>query len=271
MSPLVRRVISQSLASRAVEDLSQEEVAKVIEELRLRSKEPEFSQTYGTKASLMLIELGQKDVLDDYLKTHYYPYRRESVIFGSGLRDLHQPYIITYIANDLLINEPIQPIRLDKEGSYPRASVMAGSIIRKIIINGSAFSPEVKEWAKSLINEGSEADREALRAFWLKNGASFAAGNFLAVTPPERAEIRANGDNRAVASTVILPAVARSVAKRVGTVAESQATSGQPAASAISKSAVGTTSAATIVSLWPWLVLAGGSLGGWFWWRSRSG
>ena len=254
LSPVVRSILDQRLSTREITKIPASEIPRVVEELQAQRQKSEFTKFYGLKAELLLIELGQRQVLEEFLAAHYYPYGAQSGIAARGLLGLHQPYVLSRLANDLLKEEPVNSIPVSVEGSYYPASIMAGMIFRSILINADDFSPAVKEWVKSLRGETSTAFRETMRTFWRENAVHFAAEEYSKVHPPGQGVRKpmtlSNSMPTTTSSNAIAPAIVKHSAKPILGNPISDLSTVPPIPEAKPVEPAATPSART----WPWLV-----------------
>jgi hypothetical protein len=243
---------------------------KMIVELRKAIEVPALELQYGrTRIDILLIDLGDQPTATRYIATAFGPEPTSSA--ASVLFRAKQPSLLTSLGPFLLMDERVDIGKANERMTVPR-SVTAANLCLNLVQQCSEFDESAKQWARSLqaAAKSPQQLREMVRTFWQDNAEHFITKNYQAVRPPSGVapvpQDKAT-TNAAVADHVV-PAAARPPAKRAKSTAVTNLTAAPQAASAMAPTAA-PVPAANTAPFWPWLLLAGASLGGWLWWRAR--
>lgn len=100
-------------------------------------------------------------------------------VMGNTLQQsCDQPQFISFLASDLLIDEPSRVRRVHGDIVLEPRSVDAAKIMRQIIVRSSGFPASVRAWADQLDYRNREHIRYAMRKWWAKNSAYVADGQY---------------------------------------------------------------------------------------------
>ena len=184
-----------------------------------------------------------------------------------------EPSVVSAVSVYLACEEPMKQI-FAGERTWARPSVGASRIILKVVENSPHFSQEARQWAREEYYKPSNYGRarEQVRTFWTEDAQHFETKNYQSVRPPGAQAGQPPTRQPVVSpsnSVPALPAAARPPAKRASVGPGTNATTPAQVTSTARALAVAPASSATPAPLWPWLLLAVSSLGGWLWWRSR--
>lgn len=268
--PLTRPWLEVRSRERGVPQVDESTRLKMISELHLAAKDTPLTLTYGMRIDVLLVDLGDEPTIQRHLEAYAQSGRNgnsTSVLVASK-----QPGLVLALGPLLFIEESPEAVVSGETMTVPRSS--GATILTLGLLQRCAEFPEpVKAWAGSLVSSAKPraALRGETRVFWQQNQALLAAKNYGAVRIPDLPyELRTNAvPSQAGVPAATLPAAARPPAKRAASVpaTNSAATPPKPADPA---PAVAVAANPTGPLLWPWLLLAVTSLGGWLWWRTRS-
>ncbi len=264
---LTHELLKQKPAERGMPAVSEAIRVSMIGELRRAKSDAAISLEFGaTRIAVLLMDLGDKDTMIEYVAR----LRREKDGFAhNGMQtDLslsRHPELLPILSTNLFLDEPVEA-RMDVDYQVWPASVAAASIFVSILSRSGEFDGSIKRWLESERAQKPDfhTQRELIRSFWKENAHYFASKNYAAARPP------APTATSPAPTAPSVPAVARPPAKRVQSGTGTNRTATVPATSTAPALAVtpapGTAPSAAI---WPWLLLAISTVGGWLWWRSR--
>jgi len=137
----------------------------------------ESFKTYAIKnrdfqAFLPLIRAGDGDVIKCCVSL----YHSRDRFAGDTLGKAGNPDIIALIGDDLNRHEPADAIVIG-DWLTSSLSVQAAEIIKRIILHGNAFSPEINTWAKTLPRTG-DGLRQPMKIWWNQNKALLMAKRY---------------------------------------------------------------------------------------------
>lgn len=243
-------------------------------EVRMAQTNRALQIQYGGLHVLLGIELGDEQLLQSLVGDKFI-HRSGGASRDSTdlLMQATEPSVIAAVAPYLSRDEPTKGILLE-DYEITRLSVAATMIVLSVAKSSDRLPPEVQQWAREVYYApfNRNSSREAVRAFWAENAAHFAAKNYQAVRPPRSASPVPAGAGTVPstnAPAAVVPAAARPPAKRATAITATNPVA-SPSKPAVPAPAVAVAANPTAPLLWPWLLLAVTSLGGWLWWRTRS-
>lgn len=134
-------------------------------------------------AVVPLLNAGDSEVTRDCVlrfqsrSARYYPER--------ALMRSNNPCIISLIGDNLDLNELSTGSELHGDLLVKPLSVSTAIIIKRIILQSSAFSPAVETWAKNLPSTLTDAEfRQQMKAWWNQNKILIKAKQYGEVQPP---------------------------------------------------------------------------------------
>lgn len=266
-------ILNKPLRNLNVRGMDEALRVKIVDELKSAKTNPRFEETHGLRPDLALIELGDRATLEQFIKNKYHPYGVNSMPALRFLGDLTQPQVIVALSADLMADETVVTHPHGYDGVYPAKSVAAAEVTKRILINAPEFTQATKDWALTIRDYPREAKRGAFQAFWRENATDLTIGDYAKVHPPELIVRKLPMQNNSQATNSSpgdnLPAFARPPTKRAGAILGTNTASATQTASAAPVAPVVPASSTASTALWSWLLLAGGILAGWLWWRSR--
>jgi hypothetical protein len=239
---------------------------RMIEELRWAKGDARAYLTYGKRVDVLLVDLGDAETIEREVS------KLLTQRFGSSsvLHSSRQPKIFARLEKVLM--EPDGTSKLVGDQEIQPNSTRAAALVVSIAARSSALPASVNHWALNLSKTAPtfSTQMEQVRRFWSENAPQFKAEDYQAVRPPSSVSSvpQANAATNAPVTAPVLPAAARPPAKRAKSTAVTNLTATPPTTPALPPTAAPATPVGT-APLWPWLLLAGASFAGWFWWRSR--
>lgn len=184
----VRRLMTNHYDNIDVSKVPEAIRRRYIEQLKNLSSSEKIQ--YGSKADLLLIDLGDMDTIKSDVKAYHASI--SSAAAGGIFLLCKQPLVIPLLAGDLEVNEDAKPVRSGEDLLVYPVSVRSANIMRIILINSPQFKNETKKWAEETY-PGKErakaaAFREVFRGWWMQNADAFKQLEYSKVTPPKKSK-----------------------------------------------------------------------------------
>jgi len=220
----------------SLEEVDRDEVVRVLREIE-RGNISKIGRTIVDRrgAQIALLRVGDDEALRqvvEQFRSYDSRYAWEGV--PKAMEYSRQPKLIPYLSEEFFREEdPTKILRSRPQllnpqtaGSpteatiiVPPRSVYAGTIAMRIIMKSSSFTPEMQEWADSMIDmriNDTDSFQRSLRGWWIANKEHFEDENYKLVTseiaepetqkvgalPVEQAEVKAPSVDQTIEKSV---------------------------------------------------------------------
>jgi len=180
------------------------------------------SRRYRLGATSALLTFGDEETIGEVMADIRSDDPRKVDTAWGVVSHINNPALIPYLAELLDLSEPARVwFRPGSDLGHVTRPLRAAEVIREILIQGSEFGPDVRQWARGAWNSDAEVFRAAIRRWWEENREAFMRKEYAAVRPPkgERvSELPAANPPVATSAVSVAPPVVSVVTQTVATV-----------------------------------------------------
>lgn len=143
---------------------------------------------YTGKVNRLLLRMGDSESITNAVQTMSEGSPVQRLKVPEELARSKQPAVVTALATDLLVDEPVRPQLVGGDIRVTPRSVSAMHIMNQILVESELFPTEVNVWARSLSAVKIGKRRELLRSWWNVNQEAMLNGDYMNTRPLSDAE-----------------------------------------------------------------------------------